>query len=164
MTCTLDDCQFCHTIEALIGINRVPFLPPRRPESPRQRASEQASALMSSVTRLARHSVSSFNTITPRPSVSQFQAHGLPLLSPGEAPQTPKQLPTIIENQVDQDSPDWAEWKKGEKRKLAARVISRTIVTAGCTTAAILIPNFERIMGFMGNFSAFAITSVLPVS
>jgi hypothetical protein len=73
-------------------------------------------------------------------------------MSPSEGAHTPSKLATIVENanQVDQDSPDWREWRKGERRKLAARVISRTVVTAGCTAAAVLIPGFERIMGFMG--------------
>lgn len=112
---------------------------------------------MSSVTRLARNSVSTFNSVTPRPSIAHFHSPNI------ETPHTPKQLATISEIQLDQDSPDWIEWKKTEKRKLATRVVSRTIITAGCSTAAILIPNFERIMGFMGNFSAFAITTILPV-
>lgn len=71
----------------------------------------------------------------------------------------------VDENHVEEleDMPEWKEWKKGERKKLAARAVSRTVVTAVCTAAAILIPGFERVMGFMGNFSAFLICVILPV-
>ncbi|KAI9638491.1 putative amino acid transporter [Dioszegia hungarica] len=150
---------FNHTLEAILGINRVPYLPPRV-----QPAADVSNPLMSSVTRLARNSISSFRDSTPRPSFSQLNTPSRPLLSPSDAPNMPKQLGTISENQTGPGAPDWLVWKKGEKRKLAARAISRTLVTAACTTAAVLIPGFERVMGFMGNFSAFLITVILPIS
>lgn len=51
-----------------------------------------------------------------------------------------------------------------ENRKFVARVISRTVVTGLCTTAAIFLPGFGRVMAFLGSFSAFLICCILPVS
>lgn len=158
----------------------MPFLPPRRPLSPRQHASDEASALISSVTRLARNSISSFQTPRPSfishpPSTANSPAAARPLFSPSAVTETPKTARQTVEMRDQspgdrtaaraiESTPEWAEWKRGERKKLAARVVSRTVVTAVCTAAAILIPGFERVMGFMGNFSAFLICIILPVS
>lgn len=56
------------------------------------------------------------------------------------------------------------EMSPAEKRKLGARVISRTVVTAACTAAAIYLPAFGTIMALLGSFSAFLICIILPVS
>ncbi|ORY26805.1 transmembrane amino acid transporter protein-domain-containing protein [Naematelia encephala] len=51
-----------------------------------------------------------------------------------------------------------------EKSKAAFRVLSRTVVTALCTLAAIALPGFGRVMAFLGSFSAFLICIILPLS
>lgn len=52
--------------------------------------------------------------------------------------------------------------KEGSKGLL--RVVSRTVITAACTAAAILLPGFEKVMAFLGSFSAFLICIILPIT
>jgi vesicular inhibitory amino acid transporter len=51
-----------------------------------------------------------------------------------------------------------------ESSKGVLRLISRTLLTASCVTAAIVLPGFEKVMAFLGSFSAFLICIILPVS
>ncbi|EFP90178.2 uncharacterized protein PGTG_16456 [Puccinia graminis f. sp. tritici CRL 75-36-700-3] len=48
--------------------------------------------------------------------------------------------------------------------KALGRTISRTVVTSLVVIVSILLPNFERVMGFLGAFAAFVICTILPVS
>lgn len=43
-----------------------------------------------------------------------------------------------------------AKLQSSERKKFLARVISRTVVTGLCTTAAIYLPGFGRVMAFLG--------------
>lgn len=51
-----------------------------------------------------------------------------------------------------------------ESSKGVLRLVSRTCLTAGCVIAAIVLPGFEKVMAFLGSFSAFLICIILPVS
>lgn len=51
-----------------------------------------------------------------------------------------------------------------ERRKRVARFASRAVVTGAIVAAAIYLPGFERVMAFLGSFSAFLICIILPVS
>lgn len=82
-----------------------------------------------------------------------------PSISPGEAPK-PQFGPGDL---VDPESDAEAKYHSAERKKFAARVISRTIVTGLCTVAAIYLPGFGRVMAFLGSFSAFLICIILPV-
>lgn len=44
------------------------------------------------------------------------------------------------------------------------RLIARVGVTAACVVVAILLPEFERLMAFLGSFTTFFICVLLPVS
>lgn len=48
--------------------------------------------------------------------------------------------------------------------KAIGRVISRTLVTFLVVIVSILLPNFERVMSFLGAFAAFVICTILPIS
>ncbi|POW11334.1 hypothetical protein PSTT_05370 [Puccinia striiformis] len=48
--------------------------------------------------------------------------------------------------------------------KAFGRTISRTVVTCLVVIVSILVPNFERVMSFLGAFAAFVICTILPVS
>jgi hypothetical protein len=52
----------------------------------------------------------------------------------------------------------------GDWGKAIGRIASRTAITALCTAAAVGIPNFGKVMAFLGSFSAFLICIILPVS
>ncbi|BEI87644.1 uncharacterized protein CcaverHIS019_0103620 [Cutaneotrichosporon cavernicola] len=54
--------------------------------------------------------------------------------------------------------------RRGEGWKGIARIVSRTIITVGCTATAILLPGFEKVMAFLGNCSSFLICIILPMS
>lgn len=78
---------------------------------------------------------------------------------------TPAHLATVEEAiGDDEDESLKSAWERGERRKLAARVITRTAVTAASTIGAILAPGFGRVMAFMGCFASFMIAIILPVS
>jgi vesicular inhibitory amino acid transporter len=51
-----------------------------------------------------------------------------------------------------------------ESSKGVLRMVSRGLLTAGCVVAAIVLPGFEKVMAFLGSFSAFLICIILPVS
>lgn len=51
-----------------------------------------------------------------------------------------------------------------ERRKTAGRLVARIGVTAACVAVAILLPEFERLMAFLGSFTTFFICVLLPVS
>ena len=48
--------------------------------------------------------------------------------------------------------------------KALGRTVSRTVVTCLVVIVSILMPNFERVMAFLGAFAAFVICTILPVS
>lgn len=48
--------------------------------------------------------------------------------------------------------------------KALGRTVSRTVVTCLVVLVSILMPNFERVMAFLGAFAAFVICTILPVS
>ncbi|PLW06142.1 hypothetical protein PCANC_25176 [Puccinia coronata f. sp. avenae] len=48
--------------------------------------------------------------------------------------------------------------------KALGRTISRTVVTSLVVIVSIAMPNFERVMAFLGAFAAFVICTILPVS
>lgn len=50
-----------------------------------------------------------------------------------------------------------------EGGKGVARAVVRSVITAGCTIVAIVLPGFEKVMAFLGSFSAFLICIILPV-
>ncbi|KAJ9093388.1 hypothetical protein QFC21_006418 [Naganishia friedmannii] len=50
-----------------------------------------------------------------------------------------------------------------EKRKTAGRLVARVGVTAACVAVAILLPEFERLMAFLGSFTTFFICVLLPL-
>ncbi|KAJ9111124.1 hypothetical protein QFC19_001323 [Naganishia cerealis] len=50
-----------------------------------------------------------------------------------------------------------------EKRKTAGRLVARIGVTAACVAVAILLPEFERLMAFLGSFTTFFICVLLPL-
>lgn len=54
--------------------------------------------------------------------------------------------------------------ESAESRKGFWRIVSRSVITLGCTATAILLPGFERVMAFLGSFSSFLICIILPVS
>lgn len=57
-----------------------------------------------------------------------------------------------------------ASGSAGDRRKAVGRIVSRTAITALCTAAAVGIPDFGKVMAFLGSFSAFLICVILPVS
>jgi vesicular inhibitory amino acid transporter len=94
-------------------------------------------------------------------------------------PHTRRPSNTEYSKAVTEDTDDDSSLNSSERRKFVARVISRTIVTGLCTTAAIFLPGFGRVMAFvslcaslqirladlqLGSFSAFLICIILPVS
>ncbi|BEI88921.1 uncharacterized protein CcaverHIS019_0202830 [Cutaneotrichosporon cavernicola] len=55
-------------------------------------------------------------------------------------------------------TPTSAEGGKG-----VARAIMRIVITIAATVVAIVLPGFEKVMAFLGNFSAFLICIILPI-
>jgi vesicular inhibitory amino acid transporter len=43
--------------------------------------------------------------------------------------------------------------RRGEGWKGIARIVSRTVITIGCTATAILLPGFEKVMAFLGEYN-----------
>jgi vesicular inhibitory amino acid transporter len=62
----------------------------------------------------------------------------------------------------DEDAP--SDYVKSEKRKTFMRVVARGGVTAACVVVAIMLPEFGRLMAFLGSFTTFCICVLLPVS
>lgn len=62
----------------------------------------------------------------------------------------------------DDDAP--SDYVTSEKRKTFMRVVARGGVTAACVVVAILLPEFGRLMAFLGSFTTFCICVLLPVS
>jgi vesicular inhibitory amino acid transporter len=56
------------------------------------------------------------------------------------------------------------EAARAASRKTVGRLIARIGVTAACVGVAILLPEFERLMAFLGSFTTFFICVLLPVS
>jgi len=110
--------------------------PPPPPQ--RQRAMSISQAISSSISQTLSHVATSDYAITDE---SGF-----------DMPKTPVE-PTIME--VDPVK---------ESSKGVLRMVSRTILTAACVIAAIVLPGFEKVMAFLGSFSAFLICIILPVS
>lgn len=63
---------------------------------------------------------------------------------------------------IDDDAP--SDYVKSEKRKTFMRVVARGGVTAACVVVAIMLPEFGRLMAFLGSFTTFCICVLLPVS
>lgn len=55
------------------------------------------------------------------------------------------------------------EAARAASRKTAGRLVARVGVTAACVGVAILLPEFERLMAFLGSFTTFFICVLLPV-
>ena len=53
---------------------------------------------------------------------------------------------------------------RGERGKTIMRVVLRIGLTAAVVSVAIVFPGFEKVMAFLGSFSAFLICIILPVS
>ena len=52
---------------------------------------------------------------------------------------------------------------RGERGKTIMRVVLRIGLTAAVVGVAIVFPGFEKVMAFLGSFSAFLICIILPV-
>lgn len=68
-----------------------------------------------------------------------------------------------IENRRKSSGPRHEASTAAEGGKGVARAVVRAVITAGCTIVAIVLPGFEKVMAFLGSFSAFLICIILPV-
>lgn len=59
-------------------------------------------------------------------------------------------------------APTWSPSAEGGKGIM--RAVVRAVMTSACVIVAIALPGFEKVMAFLGSFSAFLICIILPVS
>ncbi|KLT40369.1 hypothetical protein CC85DRAFT_297557 [Cutaneotrichosporon oleaginosum] len=57
-----------------------------------------------------------------------------------------------------------SEATTAEGGKGVARAVMRIVITAAGTVVAIVLPGFEKVMAFLGSFSAFLICIILPIA
>jgi hypothetical protein len=146
----------------------VPVVPARRPSVPARRPSvaPESTGLHSQPIpdtdpdTVSRH-VHDTNTNTNTNPSSDLA------LQPEAAPK-PSHSPSTLDMDIDVSllhaQKSLASASAGDRRKAVGRIVSRTAITAACTAAAVGIPDFGKVMAFLGSFSAFLICVILPVS
>ncbi|RSH87168.1 hypothetical protein EHS25_003659 [Saitozyma podzolica] len=145
----------------------VPVVPARRPSVPARRPSvaPESTGLHSqpipdtdpdTVSRHVHHTNTNTNT-NPSSDLA---------LQPEAAPK-PSHSPSTLDMDIDVSllhaQKSLASASAGDRRKAVGRIVSRTAITAACTAAAVGIPDFGKVMAFLGSFSAFLICVILPL-